>query len=93
MNTLHLIHNTPPDPKQLPALKDVVAKVVRRYLHDMGQSNRHNLYDVLLAEVEPALLIEVMTHCRGNQSRAAEVLGLNRATLRKKLKQYGINTD
>jgi Fis family transcriptional regulator len=93
VNTLHLIHNTPPDTKQLPALKDVVAKVVRRYLHDMGQSNQHDLYDVLLAEVEPALLIEVMAHCRGNQSRAAEVLGLNRATLRKKLKQYGINTD
>jgi Fis family transcriptional regulator len=92
VNTLHLIHNTPPETKQQPALKDVVAKVVRRYLHDMGQSNQHDLYDVLLAEVEPALLIEVMAHCRGNQSRAAEVLGLNRATLRKKLLQYGINS-
>ncbi len=93
MNTLHLIHNTPPDIKQPPALKDVVAKMVRRYLQDMGQSNQHDLYDVLLSEVEPAMLKEVMAHCRGNQSRAAEVLGLNRATLRKKLVQYGISTD
>jgi Fis family transcriptional regulator len=32
-----------------------------------------------------------MIHCRGNQSRAAEILGMNRATLRKKLKQYAVS--
>ena len=45
----------------------------------------------MLAEVEPGLLQEVMIHCRGNQSRAAEILGMNRATLRKKLKQYAVS--
>ena len=38
----------------------------------------------------PALLGEVMAHCQGNQSKAAEILGINRATLRKKLSQYGL---
>lgn len=91
MNTLHLIHNAAPDARPQLSLKEMTAKVVRRYLHDMGHSDQHDLYDVLLAEVEPALLTEVMAHCRGNQSRAAEVLGLNRATLRKKLKHYQLD--
>lgn len=90
MNPLHLIHNATPDPKNAPSLKDVVAKVVRRYLQDLGECSASDLHSVLLSEVEPALLKEVLLHCRGNQSRAAQVLGLNRATLRKKLQQYQI---
>ncbi|MFZ9310021.1 MAG: helix-turn-helix domain-containing protein [Arenimonas sp.] len=88
---MHLIHSNTPDTKSQPCLKDVVARVVRRYLQDMGHAPSSELYDTVLAEVEPALLQEVMIHCRGNQSRAAEILGLNRATLRKKLKQYAVS--
>lgn len=93
MSTLHLIHSTPADVKPQACLKDVVARVVHRYLLDMGHTQSNHLYDTVLAEVEPALLLEVMRHCRNNQSRAAEILGLNRATLRKKLKQYAITAD
>ncbi len=93
MNTLQLVHSNPVPPQSQPALKDLVSKVVRRYLHDMGHSQSSNLHEALLAEVEPALLQEVMQHCRGNQSRAADILGINRATLRKKLLQYHISTD
>ena len=49
-----------------------------------------NLYDVILAQVEPPLLKATLAYCRGNQSKTADVLGLNRATLRKKLTQYKI---
>ncbi len=42
-------------------------------------------------EVEAPLLEEVMTYTRGNQTRAAIMMGINRGTLRKKLKQYGMN--
>lgn len=51
-----------------------------------------NLYDTVLEQVEPPLLRATLDYCDGNQSRAAELLGLNRATLRKKLSQYNIST-
>lgn len=51
-----------------------------------------NLYDTVLEQVEPPLLRATLAYCEGNQSRAAELLGLNRATLRKKLSQYNIST-
>ncbi len=93
MNTLHLVQPTNITPATQPALKDVVRRVVNRYLLDMGHSQSNDLHDSVLAEVEPALFQEVMRHCHGNQSRAATILGLNRATLRKKLLQYNISTD
>lgn len=73
-----------------PALRDNVAKAVRRYLLDLGNCDSHDLHEIVLREIEVPLLIEVMRHCDGNQSRAAAVLGINRATLRKKLRQYGL---
>jgi Fis family transcriptional regulator len=71
-------------------LRDVVARAVRRYLHDLDDCPAGDLYEVLLAEVEPPLLREVLRHHDGNQSRAAITLGLSRATLRKKLRTHGI---
>ena len=46
------------------------------------------VYDMVLAEIEAPLLTRVLEFTRGNQTQAATVLGLNRGTLRKKLKQY-----
>ena len=80
-----------PITQQQPALRDYVAKAVRRYLLDLGDCDSHELYEIVLREIEVPMLVEVMRHCQGNQSRAAATLGLNRATLRKKLKEYGIN--
>jgi Fis family transcriptional regulator len=77
-------------PHPQPALRDYVAKAVRRYLLDLGNCDSHELHEIVLREIEVPLLVEVMRHCEGNQSRAAAVLGINRATLRKKLKQYGL---
>jgi len=49
-----------------------------------------NLYEMVLSEIEEPLLNVVMKHARDNQTKASEILGLNRGTLRKKLKQYNL---
>jgi Fis family transcriptional regulator len=49
-----------------------------------------DLYGMILEQVEPPLLRATLKYCGGNQSRAASILGLNRATLRKKLRQHKI---
>lgn len=73
-----------------PALREAVARATRRYLSDRGDCETDSLYALTLAEMENGLLAEVMRHCEGNQSRAAAVLGINRATLRKKLEAMGL---
>ncbi|WP_149194260.1 DNA-binding transcriptional regulator Fis [Luteimonas suaedae] len=72
-------------------LRDHVANSVRRYIGDLNGSGADNLYEIALRELEIPLFVEVLNHCDGNQSRAAAMLGIHRATLRKKLRDYGLN--
>ena len=67
-----------------------VTSAIELYLGDMNGYEVNDLYHVVLSEVEPAILDVVMSHAEGNQSQAAEMLGISRATLRKKLKLYGL---
>ncbi|KRA16174.1 MULTISPECIES: DNA-binding transcriptional regulator Fis [unclassified Lysobacter] len=71
-------------------LRDHVATSIRRYLGDLNGSGTENLYEIALRELEIPLFAEVLQHCDGNQSRAASMLGIHRATLRKKLREYGL---
>ncbi len=71
-------------------LGQCVAATVRRYLDDLGDHVSSNLHQLLLEQVEKPLLTVVMERARGNRCRAAELLGINRNTLRKKLQQYGL---
>ena len=73
-----------------PPLREHVANSVRRYLRDLDGSGATDLYEIALRELEIPLFAEVLNHCDGNQSRAAAMLGIHRATLRKKLRDYGI---
>lgn len=73
-----------------PPLRDHVAQSVRRYLRDLDGSDADDVYEIVLREMEIPLFVEVLNHCEGNQSRAAALLGIHRATLRKKLKDYGL---
>lgn len=77
-------------PAAVPALREAVARATRRYLSDRGDCEADSLYALMLSEMETGLLTETMRHCEGNQSRAAAVLGINRATLRKKLEAAGL---
>jgi Fis family transcriptional regulator, factor for inversion stimulation protein len=67
-----------------------VRGALESYFKDLDGEPPHAVYDMLLACVEKPMLEYVLNHANGNQSKAAEILGLNRNTLRKKLKQYNI---
>ncbi len=80
-----------PDPQAGPQpLREAVESAMRRYFEHLDGSQATDLYAMVMAEVEAPLLACVMDHTDGNQTRAADVLGLNRGTLRKKLKQYSL---
>ena len=71
-------------------LRDSVTVAVRDYLAQLDGQLGSDVYQMVLAEVEAPLLEEIMTYTRNNQTKASRMLGLNRGTLRKKLKQYGL---
>jgi Fis family transcriptional regulator len=71
-------------------LHDSVRQALESYFMQLKGQAPTNLYEMVLAEVEVPLLEAVMEYTKGNQSRAAILLGLSRGTLRKKLKIYGM---
>ncbi|MGD9020257.1 MAG: helix-turn-helix domain-containing protein [Lysobacterales bacterium] len=72
-------------------LRQHVKNTINRYLEDMGKTSPENLYQMLLAEVEPPLIEEILKCTGGNQSRAADMLGITRNTLRSKMQRYSID--
>ncbi len=72
-------------------LSGTIKSMLEDYFNDLDGHPPADLYQMVLQEIEQPLLESVLHYTRGNQSKAAIVLGLNRGTLRKKLKQYDIN--
>ncbi len=71
-------------------IQDVVRKSLDKYFRDLGEQEPRNVYDMVVLTVERLILEAVMARAEGNQSHAAEMLGINRNTLRKKLQQHGL---
>ena len=68
-----------------------VRKALLEYFsHLDGQEPSVAVYDMVINCVEKPLIETVLQYAEGNQSRAADMLGINRNTLRKKIQQYGI---
>ena len=63
---------------------------MKQYFKDLDGEKTCDIYDMVVLSVEKPLLEVVMVQAQGNQTRAAELLGLNRNTLRKKLQQHGL---
>ena len=83
-------HLTAPTDEQSQTLRDNVEKALRNYFAHLDGQEVTDVYQMVLSEVEAPLLETVMEYTRGNQTKASILLGLNRGTLRKKLKQYGL---
>ncbi len=72
------------------SLRESVTIAVRQYLDELDGQLSADVYQMVLAEIEAPLLREIMAYTRNNQTKASIMLGLNRGTLRKKLKQYNL---
>lgn len=98
MNTIHLSEavaasdQSPTGRVEHVCLASAVKAAVEAYFTDLNGHAPGKLHEMVMTEVERPLLETVMRHVRGNQSRAAKMLGINRSTLRKKLAQYGLNS-
>lgn len=91
---IHLVddtQNSDQKEQQISQLYNAVKHSIRRYLYELEGTEPSDMYDMVLRQIEQPLLEAVLEHTRGNQSRAAEYLGMNRGTLRKKLRAYNIN--
>ena len=72
-------------------LRVCVEDAMKSYFTNLEGDITNDLYQMVLAEIEEPLFRSVMEYTRGNQSKAAEMMGINRGTLRKKLKTYGLH--
>jgi len=75
--------------RELP-LRNHAERALSDYFTSLNGHRPAHLYDLVLREVEEPLFRAVLDYAEGNQSRAAGILGINRGTLRKKLKQFGL---
>ncbi|MGA9162968.1 MAG: helix-turn-helix domain-containing protein [Thiobacillus sp.] len=64
---------------------------LNRYFKDLDGETPGGIYNMVLCSVEKPLLIYILDRAEGNQTRAAEILGINRNTLRKKLREHGLS--
>jgi Fis family transcriptional regulator len=72
-------------------LSECVRNAVDGYLDKLNGHQIDNLYELVLSEIEKPLLAAVMQEVRGNQSKAAQLLGMSRSTLRKKLQLHALD--
>ena len=72
------------------SIQEVIQKSLEEYFDDLGEQQASNIYDMVVLTVEKPILQVVMMRADGNQSHAAQMLGINRNTLRKKLQEHGL---
>lgn len=72
------------------SVRESVQTAVRSYLNELDGQMSTDVYQMVLEQMEAPLLEEIMAYTRNNQTKASAMLGLNRGTLRKKLKQHNL---
>jgi Fis family transcriptional regulator len=72
------------------SIEECVRKSLEKFFKDLDGEPAHNVYEMVVLTVEKPILEVAMEQASGNQSVAAEILGINRNTLRKKLQHHGL---
>jgi len=72
-------------------LRNHAERALSDYFANLNGHRPARLYDMVLREVEEPLFRTVLDYAAGNQSQAAVILGINRGTLRKKLREFGLS--
>ncbi len=70
---------------------DCVRRSLNRYFRDLDGETPHAIYDMVIASVEKPMLEVGMKQSQGNQTVAAEMLGISRSTLRRKLAEHNLS--
>jgi Fis family transcriptional regulator len=85
---LQVVHEDPGEP-----LSACVRTALRQYLAGLDGHEVHDLYRLVLEEVERPMFATVLEHTGGNQTMAAKLLGMSRSTLRKRLAVYQLGDE
>lgn len=72
------------------SIEDVVELKIARFFDQIGTFYPDNVHELIMAKVEKPLLSQILRRVGGNQVHASRILGINRNTLRKKIKLYGL---
>jgi len=90
LNMMQSVANQATEVAPQQPMSESVDAALSNYFSQLGNTAPSQVYDMVMAEVEVPMLKCVLKFTRGNQSKAAKILGLSRGTLRKKLKIYGM---
>ena len=71
------------------SLESIVELKIARFLDQIGTFYPENMYEMIMKKVEKPLVKQILQRTGGNQVHAARILGINRNTLRKKMKMFG----
>lgn len=72
------------------SIEDIVELKIARFLDQLGGFYPENMHELIMCKVEKPLIIQILRQVGGNQVHAAKILGINRNTLRKKMKLYNV---
>lgn len=79
--------------RQVRSIGKFVESRLNGFMRNIKRLEKFNLYDMVIPEVEKSLILMVMRETRGNQVRAAQLLGINRNTLRSKIKKLKLKIN
>lgn len=82
------MNNSNNQPAQRHDLTTAVVCTLEQYFRDLDGEKPSAVFDMVIRCVEKPMLEVILARTEGNQSQAAEILGINRNTLRKKLTEY-----